>query len=72
VTRRSDKSASSSSIARTKKFGFKLRPGKPDIFFHEEALVDRYDPPQSGDKVSFVEDLDRKPNKLRAVDVEKL
>jgi cold shock CspA family protein len=55
-----------------KKFGFITRPGQPDIFFHQEALVDRYDPPDTGDKVSFIEDFDRKPGKWRAVDMEKL
>jgi cold shock CspA family protein len=55
-----------------KKYGFISRPGQPDIFFHQEGLVDRYDPPELGDEVSFVEDLDRKPNRLRAVSVERL
>ena len=52
--------------------GFIARPGKPDLFFHAEGLADRYDLPETGDEVSFIEDLDRKLGKIRAVSVEKL
>lgn len=52
--------------------GFIARPGKPDLFFHAEGLADRYDLPETGDEVSFIEDLDRKLGKIRAVSVERL